>query len=90
MSQTYDPNIMTTPNRYVRDPIDRAVTASARSCSRVGGTMLQHSPSCSGIERYKGKSYVVLRNSYRVLAVYLIKPSGALKGVQEWPKKFGE
>jgi hypothetical protein len=30
-----------------------------------------------------------LRNSYKVIAAYLIEASGALKRVKRWPEEFG-
>jgi hypothetical protein len=33
-----------------------------------------------------GKAYVVVANSYQVLGVYRIRPSGYLKLLKRWPK----
>ena len=39
----------------------------------------------SGVEDYKGKSYVVLRNVNSTLAVYRIRNDGILKRLRRWP-----
>jgi hypothetical protein len=33
-----------------------------------------------------GKEYVVIANSYHVLGVYRIRPSGFLRRMKKWPK----
>ena len=40
----------------------------------------------SGVERHKGKYYVVLRNVRGILKVYRLRPNGALKGLKRYPK----
>ena len=39
----------------------------------------------SGPEELDGKGYVVLRNVRGILAVYRVRPSGALKRLRRWP-----
>jgi hypothetical protein len=34
---------------------------------------------------HEGKTYVVLENSYRALAVYRVRTSGQLKRLRRWP-----
>jgi hypothetical protein len=46
---------------------------------------LQPSRNLSGEETVNGKRYVVLRNTNGILAVYRVKPDGALKGLKRWP-----
>lgn len=38
---------------------------------------------------WAGKQYVVLGNGNGVLAVYRVRPSGALKRLVRWPKEVG-
>jgi hypothetical protein len=56
---------------------------------RYGGTA-QPGASDSTIEEYAGRDYVVLRNGRGVMAVYRIRPNGALKGMRRWPAAVSE
>ena len=53
-----------------------------------GAILDQPGGSESGPAEHNGKRYVVLRNVNRVLAVYRVRTSGALKRLQRWPKEI--
>ena len=71
---------------YDDDLKRRAFAAYWRSEKREGGSYDIPGASCSGFQRHGGKGYVVLRNNYRVLAVYRVTNRGILKGLKRWPK----
>ena len=50
------------------------------------GARLQPCSVTSGPVTHNGLKYVVLRNTNGVLAVYRIRPNGALKGLKRYPK----
>ncbi len=60
----------------------RAFAAYFRSES---GIVDQPSAADSGPMELDGKGYVVLRNVNGILAVYRVRPSGALKRLRRWP-----
>lgn len=65
----------------------RAIAAYYRS-ARGGEILDQPSSGASGVTEHEGKEYVILRNVNGVLAVYRVRPSGALKGLRRWPKEL--
>jgi hypothetical protein len=54
------------------------------------GDQDQPSESLSGETVYRDKRYVVLRNGYRMLAVYRIRYDGMLKRLRRWPAGLEE
>ena len=64
------------------DLLRRAFAAYFRQ--PVEGQLDQPSNS-SGVERHKGKDYVVLRNANGLLKVYRVRKDGMLKGLRRWP-----
>jgi len=71
------------PHVQERSLVDRAVTAYFR---RLGPYADQPGWGMCTEEQHDGKSYVVLRNGARTLAVYREKPDGRLKRLQRWSK----
>src|SRR4051794_28785204 len=73
---------MFSTNTPLGDPIDRALRAYFLRFQ--GGPQPAN---WSGIEKYGSQEFVVLRNAYRVLAVYLMRENGKLAFVYEedWP-----
>ena len=65
------------------DILRRAMAAFFR-----GGGTDQPSATDSGVQEVKGLTYVVLRNSNGILAVYRLRPNGVLKGLKRWPKEL--
>jgi hypothetical protein len=72
------------------DYLSRAMAAHFRECSKKGYIPMQPSQSGSGIEEYKGKQYVVLRNTNGIMKVYRITTSGQLKNLKRWPAEIKE
>jgi len=62
--------------------LDRAYRAYSRRGERLGGIVDTPSQYCSGIEEYKDRSYIVLRNGCRVLAVFRILNDGTLRRIK--------
>jgi hypothetical protein len=69
--------------------VERALAAYYREMvrQRRAGIHLDL-PSSSGTykEEWDGKDYILVRNGYRTLAVYRIKPDGFLRRLKRWPK----
>ena len=42
----------------------------------------------STVEEIDGKRYAVLRNAYRVLAVYHVHEDGNFEDLEDWPKSI--
>jgi hypothetical protein len=75
------------------DPADleqRACNAYLRLRSRDGARAMQPSRGATTVERIGDITYVAVRNSYELLAVYKVLPSGRLKGLEDWPEQLGE
>ena len=66
----------------------RAFAAHYRLAAARGGIYTQPGWDESCTEEHNGKRYVVLRNINGVLAVYRIRPNGALKGLKRYPRAF--
>lgn len=62
----------------------RALAAYFRAGAALSGSVQQPSPPETW-EMEDGKLYVVLKNSYVVLAVYRVRNDGMLKGLKRWP-----
>jgi hypothetical protein len=70
------------------DAIERAHRAYQRG-ARPGEVLDQ--PTANGdLVSYRGRSYVVLSNSYRTLAVYRIRGDGRLRRLRRWPKAVAD
>jgi len=67
------------------ETLSRAYSAYFKTIKREGALAIQPSESDSGQEQHGGKSYVVLRNINRVLAVYRVRNDGMLKRLKRWP-----
>jgi hypothetical protein len=67
------------------DLLRRAQAAYFRSAPI---NMIPDQPSkyASGVEEVKGRTYVVLANNYRMLAVYRLTNRQILKRLKRWPK----
>ena len=65
--------------------LSRAYAAYFRAAVREGYDQPEPSSSSSGEVAVGGKSYVVLRNVDRVLAVYRVRNDGLLKRLRRWP-----
>jgi hypothetical protein len=64
--------------------VRRAIAAYFRSPGDPRESLDQPS-NTSDVRKVKGKSYVVLVNSQRTLAVYRVRPDGILKRMKRWP-----
>jgi hypothetical protein len=53
---------------------------------QVGAGGAEPSQAMSGECTYQNRGYVVLANSYRVLAVYRVRSNGFLRRLKRWPK----
>ena len=62
----------------------RAMSAFARTST----ILPTYKESC--IWEHEGLNYAVLRNSYKLLAVYRITNAGQLKRLKRWPEEFEE
>jgi hypothetical protein len=62
----------------------RALAAYFREAGRRGDVADQPGY-FSGPVEHQGKTYVVLANSQRILAVYRVRTSGQLKRLRRWP-----
>jgi hypothetical protein len=71
------------PRRTERDEEQRAYAAYFRYAK--GRPVDQLAGALSGLEKYKGLMYVVLRDGSRTLAVYRIKNDGHLHRLKRWP-----
>jgi hypothetical protein len=60
-------------------------TAARKTGQAQNGNTDQPSSTLSCIEEARGKQYAVLRNGYRVLAVYRVRNDGMLKRLRRWP-----
>ena len=68
------------------DYVPRALAAWYRGRS-TGHTRAYPSEAMSvQVTLPSGKTYVVLANSYQVLGVYRLRPSGFLRLLKRWPK----
>ena len=68
------------------DYVPRALAAWYRA-SRTDHTRPFPSEAlCTQVTLPNGKGYVVMANSYQVLGVYRIRPSGFLRGLRRWPR----
>jgi hypothetical protein len=65
--------------------VDRAIAAYHRESAHTLLSFPQPGRADSETRTYQDKDYVVLANSYDVLAVYRIKPSGQLRRLKRWP-----
>ena len=75
---------MSTTEDY--DYVPRALAAWYRG-SRTGAARAYPSEAMSvQVTLPTGKTYVVLANSYQVLGVYRLRPSGFLRLLKRWPK----
>lgn len=52
------------------------------------GQILAHSESCSGVYTICGRTYAVISNSYRTLAVYRVCTTGQLRRMRRWPAEL--
>lgn len=77
---------MTPRTPPIGDPLDRAFAAYFRT----EGARAAQPASNSAVQEHAGKSYVVLRNTDGVLAVYRILNDGALKRLRRWPTELEE
>ena len=69
-----------------KDWTERALAAWYRGSS-MGDTRLEPARGMTEhVALPNGKEYVVLANSYQVLGVYRIRPSGFLRLMKKWPK----
>jgi hypothetical protein len=68
----------------------RAFAAHCRLAALRGWIYTQPGWADSCTEKHNGKRYVVLRNMNGTLAVYRIRPNGALKGLKRYPKAFDQ
>ena len=71
------------PRRIEQDEEQRAYAAYFRFAK--GHPVDQLSAALSGMEKLKGRLYVVLRDGSRTLAVYRIKNDGHLHRLKRWP-----
>jgi hypothetical protein len=73
----------TEPKLYGDDDLVRRAMAAY---FRHGGDIVdQPSRSDSSPVEFDGKDYVVLVNTYHILAVYRLRNDGMLKGLRRWP-----
>lgn len=70
--------------------LSRAYAAYFKTAKREQYSADQPSENRSGAQTYAGKDYIVLRNSYGVLAVYRVRNDGLLKRLRRWPAHLGE
>ena len=75
---------------YISDEelVTRAMGALFVAQRRAWEIPDQPSSQLSGIEKYEGKEYVVLRNVRGVLAVYRLRNDGLLKRLRRWPTEL--
>ncbi len=73
---------------HAYDLYNRALRAYFAAANRHGHIYKQPSETCSGIETTNGRSYMVLRNNYRALAVYRLRNGGTLRRLTRWPKSL--
>jgi uncharacterized iron-regulated membrane protein len=66
--------------------IRRALAAYFRTAAQGAAVPDQPAAASSGVVEHEGKTYVVLANSYRTLAVYRVRTSGQLKRLRRWAK----
>lgn len=67
----------------------RALSAYYRAMSkaeRQGHTLLPPDASRTAMQELAGKTYVVLVDDSRVLAVYRVTPKGQIRRLRRWPK----
>src|SRR5512143_2714477 len=74
--------------RIERDEEQRAYAAYFRFAK--GHPVDQLAGALSGMAKYKGLEYVVLRDGSRTLAVYRIKNDGHLHRLKRWPAALDE
>lgn len=70
---------------------DELTERAFRAYFRAGNTL--QPANSSGVEMHNGKGYVVLRDSYRVLAVYRVFSRGGvsrLRALRRWPSAVEE
>ena len=68
------------------DWIDRAMSAWYRGSSPGASRLYPSEAMSQHVTLPNGKEYVVLANSYQVLGVYRVRPSGYLRLMKRWPK----
>ena len=61
--------------------VKRAIAAYVRTSEAASPEM----PSDSGVAELDGKTYVILENASRILAVYRVRNDGMLKRLRRWP-----
>ena len=68
----------------------RALSAYFRYPASDATTPVPQQPSeaVSGFETVGNRHYAVLRNSYRLLAVFRVRPDGTLKRLRRWPAEL--
>jgi hypothetical protein len=70
--------------------VSRALAAWYRG-SKTGHTRMYPAEGMSAhVALPDGKQYVVIANSFQVLGVYRIRPSGVLRLLKKWPKAVEE
>jgi hypothetical protein len=73
------------------DDLTRRAMAAYFRTADLAGVMSPDQPSgSSGPVEHEGKTYVVLTNSHRTLAVYRVRTSGQLKRLRRWPAEVAE
>lgn len=75
-------------SRAMDELFERAVGAWVRYTALNGWPADQPSRAASSIEEVGGRSYVVLRNTRGVLALFRVKPNGGLRRLSRWPSYF--
>jgi hypothetical protein len=68
----------------------RAIVAYYRAAQRDGIPVPDQPANNSDVIDHQGKRYVVLSNVRGPLAVYRIRPSGALKRLKRWPAEVAK
>jgi hypothetical protein len=68
--------------------VTRALHAYFTVANRAGLNADQPSLKLCGMEDIGDKTYIVLRNSYRTLAVYRLRNDNMLKRLKRWPAEL--
>lgn len=68
--------------------MDELTSRAYAAYFRSEGAAADQPSNTSGPVEWQGMTYVVLANAARILAVYRVRTSGALKRLRRWPSQI--